>query len=286
MKKYFNDLLKALGSSDYYKQASSESTSNGLIFNLKTSLLVGIFGGIVAIIFVLGTWPTVRSEARNFVDMYYPTDLVMTFSDGTLTTNTTEPIVIASTEGELGDNDRKNVIAIASNEKASVDLNDKYDALIVLASDGLVGEKENETRIIGYENFGDTVLTKESSLGDVDMLARLLLKVTVFSAIPILIIVAMVFVFVHMLWLLLVGAVIFIVFKVRKLPYTYKQSYRIGLRAISPLLVIELVAVPLGFSGRILTSVVILGIVLFATKDWNNVELQKPAEEPTLTTTA
>ena len=271
MKNFFKDIVLTFHSSSFYKKIKDESAGNGIEFLLKISVLLGLLVGLVLVIVFFAFAPMLKSGALGFIEKTYPAGLEVTIKDGKLTTNTNQPVLIkipASTNAKDKES-KENMVAILPNEKAEVSVLKKYDTYIALTSEGLVADKGNgaEIRILSYGKTSQT-FTKDSSI---ELVSSLLGKIKIFFAIaivPIGIFIVFFTIVAHLIWLFLVALIIWIIFKLKKLKISYAQSYKIGMYAIVPLVMLEMLAIPFKFSGKLFTTIVILALVFIVTRDW------------------
>ena len=82
----------------------------------------------------------------------------------------------------------------------------------------------------------------------------------------------------HLIWLFFVALLIWGFLRLKKIDLSYKHSYKIGMYAIVPLIVIEVIATPLHLTGKFFTIAIILGVVLVSTRNWKKEEPQNLIE--------
>ena len=191
-----------------------------------------------------------------------------------MTTNTNEPLFIKMPVDESTNKLDKNMIAILPNENAEGSILSKYNTTLAITSDGIVGEEKDgsEIRIIKYEDWS-FIVTEESILKVINSLLPFLLIFIVIGLVPLVILFIFIVAMLHLVWLFFVALLIWGFLRLKKLNISYKQSYKIGMYAVVPLLSLEIIISPLNLSGRLLTTVIILLIVLIVTHDWQKEEI-------------
>ncbi len=277
MKNFIKSIGFTFYSGDFYKKIKDEKGSNAIEFLLKFSVFLGICFGILCIVLFIAFSPFIKKQISNLIDENYPANLVVTIKDGKMTTGDGQPFFIKSSEqssdtaGQQG-----NVIAILPDETAEVSVLSKYNTSLAVTSDGIVGQQNNgqEIRIIKYTGMSLTV-DKNLALKSVQFLFFFSLLFFAIGIVPFLIIFILIMTGIHLLWLFFVALLIWAFLSLKKIRVSYMDSYRIGMYTIVPLLITEIIAIPVGFSGRSFTTAIILLIVLFVTHKWEKTVIVK-----------
>lgn len=273
MKKFLQHIKESFGSSAYYAQAKNESTGKGIIFVLKLCAFLGIIIGIVAITVVLFIFPKIKAETMEFVDNAYPDELVVTIKDNALTANISEPLFVANPFPQANeDRYQKNIAVLAPQESANPALFETYDVPVVFTNKAVIVGTPEDTRTLPYGKDG--IITKVLFMNTAQFVMNFLGTFIYFMVIPSALVAMLILAIAHMLWLFVVSLLIFLLFKMIGPKLTYKEIYRLGLRALIPLMIIEVVLFPLslGLSGRLLTTVVVFMIIYFSTFEWKKSE--------------
>lgn len=271
MKKFLRHIKESFGSSTFYAHAKNQSTGKGFIFLLKTCTFVGVIIGIVVIVYLAFTVPKMKTEVVQFIDTAYPADLVVTIKDDTLSANITEPLFVGipSSDEEMSEEFPANIVVLAPEQPADATLLETYDTFMVLTSKAIIAGTPDDIRVVPYKDM-DGVITKTMFMQVSRDVVNLIGVISYFAVIPLAILVLLVVAFLHLVWLLVVSIVTFLLFKLRKLPLTYKQAYRLGVHALVPLMILEviMVSLPWEISGKLFTALVVLAIISLASRDW------------------
>jgi len=276
MKTFFKTIWASFYSSDLYKKAKDEGSRFGIKFIIKLSVFIGLVLGVICLIVFLSFSSGLKKLAVNFVDKSYPNDLVVTVTDGNLTANTTLPVFIPSPVTKENVKLPKNIVALVPNEKAEASVLSKYDTMSAITSDGVIylknvtGLKQIEITTYGKTN---QIFTKNFVLENSAKILGIITKFIAIGVIPMLIIIFLMNSFCHMLALFFIALLIYLIMRWRKLDITYKQSYRMGLYALCPLLVLQILAFPFHFAGILFDIIVVLAVILIATHKWGEVEV-------------
>lgn len=83
----------------------------------------------------------------------------------------------------------------------------------------------------------------------------------------------------NMLLLFLITIFTYLMFRLRKIKLSYRKCYRLGLRALVPLLILQTLAFFLGlaFFGIWIPTLIVLIVIFIATSKWS-AEINIPAE--------
>ncbi|HSE56843.1 MAG TPA: DUF1189 family protein [Candidatus Paceibacterota bacterium] len=286
MKQFFHTVKASFGASSLYKQATVESGWKGIKFLVKFSLFLGLILGVVGIILSLIFVPQLTRKLSTFANNSYPDDLVLTFANKTLTTNRAEPVVVPlPPQFREADTKELNLVVVAPTEPADPSVLEKYQAFAVLTSKGLVaGSARDQIRIQPYTS--NAVVTKALFMSRAATILRMIRIAAVVGSIPLAIFFVLMIAGMHLLWLVIVALIIFLQLKIRKLSFSYKQAYKMGIYAIVPLMLIEIIATPLDMAGKLLSALVLVGITWIASRHWvfehtpTEIVVQPPEIEP------
>lgn len=145
MTNLYNQIIGSIYNEKFYKDLKNKNTSFTMFYLLKLSSVIALVATfIIAILFItkenkflntlevnsLGQVPT------KYIREYYPDDLAIQIKDGTLTTNTTEPITFpipfdwfGGINEDMGST--TNIAVITTQDEFSSSLFDKYSAFAV-----------------------------------------------------------------------------------------------------------------------------------------------------------
>ena len=279
------NFIKAIGftfySGDFYKKIKDEDVGNAIIFLLKISLFlsfcIGIIGIIISIIFL----PSVKKGISNFVDTNFPSDLVVTVKDGKMTTNTGQPFFVKDSSSSKSTYSKENIFVILPDEIADASVLLKYSTMAALAKDGFVVEKNQgqEIRIIKYDTMS-FVASRENALKILNKIVPFFLIFFTIGIIPLMMFIFVFVITLHLIWLFFVALLIWGFLRIKKLNISYGQSYKIGMYAIVPLLITEIIVFPFNFSGKLFTIAIMLIVTLVVTRNWEKDKIQDSAIVP------
>lgn len=283
MKNFFKTIITSFYSSELYKKAKDESSKQGVKFIIKLSVFLGLVFGIIGLVVFLTFSATLKKLATNFVDKSYPNELIVTVKDGTLTSNITEPIFIPLPTGEEKVKAPKNLTALVPNEKAEVSVLDKYDTVSAITSNGVVflenGVNSGQVKTYTYQKTNQ-VFTKNFVLEKSAQILKIIATVAAVGIIPMLVLVFLMISFGNLLALFLIALLIYLVMKLRKIAISYKESYRMGIYTLGPLLILQILTCSFHFIGILFSSVVVLVIILIATRKWGKEEKPEGTKTP------
>lgn len=271
MKQFFDTIKQTFYSKELYQRAQVESGWKGVKFLSKVVLLIGIVMGAIAVVLLVAFTPMLKGKVIEFAQSTYPEGLVVTFADGIMTTNSEVPVIIPLPPAWANEDERRaqdtptNLLVLAPNDDASLENLQAYDTLAIAGKRALMAGVGGDFRTYVYSR-DPQMITKESFLSTVDTVLRVGTTAAYLMIIPMMIVVGITFAIWHLLWLLVVALVLWLVYKVRHQDRTYKQVYKMGIYALVPVLLIDIVTIPLGISGKVVTAAIVIIIVLMATR--------------------
>lgn len=274
MKQFFRTIKQTFTSKELYLNTAHQSGWKGIRFLLKLALFLGLVFGVIALIVLLAVAPFLKSKVSGIASTTYPDGLVVTIANGTLTTNTLEPVVVPLSASWKDKNDPKNIFVIAPGETADASVLARYDAVAVATSRAIIAGTDHQIRVYPYGDSTQTI-TKESFTQNVTDMLAIGATVLAVSAIPLIIVMTMIQVVSKLVLLVLITCILWIIFKIRKEPRTFRSLYRMGIYALVPAVLIDIIAIPLGLSGAALTTAIVLVIILSVTRD-----IAAPSVEP------
>lgn len=267
MKPFFHTIKQTFSSKELYVQAQHESGWKGVTLLAKAVLFVGVVLGGLGLILLIAFTPLIKGKVLDFAQRTYPEGLVVTFADGIMTTNSEAPVIIplphswVNAEKRTTKDAPTNLLVFAPEDDASLESLEMYDSVAVAGKKALIAGTDGEFRTYVYPKDTETV-TKESFVQMVEKLLRVGGTMLYIMSIPMALLVFLGFAIGHLIWLLVIALVLWIIFKARKHDLTYKQVYKMGIYALVPVLLIDIVAVPLDIFGKVLTAAIVMVIVL------------------------
>lgn len=263
----FKEIQDSIYNVSYYEKVVTEKLSSSFVYFISLSLMVALFVSAVVSFRLL---PIVRTGLDNFgpeLVSRFPENLVVTIKAGQISTNTEEPAVIplalgSSTPG-LPQNflviDSKNPFDEARFREANTLLYATKDTIYVANEKGGIEDSES------LKDMPDAVINRAQVVSWVGEATPFL------SWVPFLIVGGLFFVSLWVSAMLALGLVIGALFimaigRLRGRKFSYKQSYQIGLHAMTLGILVNLVFVALpifpalSFSQIILAPLTLLAI--------------------------
>lgn len=271
MKKLITTIGHAFHSSTLYKKVKDESTGTAIGFLFKSAVLLGCTLGVVSLIAFLCAAPSFKKDMASFVASSYPDGLVITIDQGVLHTNTQNTVYVGMPHSWQGNGAPMYLAVLTPQEPAELTTLTKYNSALVLGSNGIIALNTNthEARVYPYGKDHQEY-TKQSIIDTTHSVLKSSFIACLVILIPLIVVMTLIVAGIHMIWIFLVSLLVLLMWKVRKLSFTYKQSYRMAVYALVPLLILEVVAIPLGFAGKIFSTLVVLAIIAYASQDWEN----------------
>lgn len=250
MKNFFNDFQLSLYSPKFYA-------------HIKTKSLLGCLGYFFMLVLVLTLIQTaflsnyifvkIPSSAQSFISQainYYPQELEININNGTAQTNVKEPYFIPLSLDDAQKDSLNNLVVIDTKTAFSTTQFEQYKTIVWLNKDSVYYKTDkNEVKIMPLSKMQNTKIDKSSvqSLVDkilpwVNFLGPLLFVLVFFG-----------FYLAYsgvLVYLLLLALIIFLISKALKWGFSYKQSYKVSLYAITlPLLVDVLINITSPYTG-------------------------------------
>jgi hypothetical protein len=274
MKNFIKTIGFTFYSGYFYNKIKDEKTIGGIEFLFKVSLFITVCLAILGLVLILIFSPLLKSKINEFVATSYPDDLVVNIKDGKMTANIDEPFFIKTPGATENSEVKKNLLVLLPNEKKDASLLSKYDTSLAITSDGIVGEK-NEGKEISIINYDDMTFTldKVKAQKYLNILYYFFTIFFVIGVVPMGMLVLVTMIGFHLTWLFFVALLIWAFLSLKKLNISYKQSYRIGMYSIVPLVFLELIAIPFNLSGSLFTIAIMLTVTLIVTHDWKKEEI-------------
>lgn len=257
-----NDLRSSFYCTRFYNGLSEHSFEKGMGFVVFWSFVASLVGSAIV---AMGIVPLVFTfSGEEYVEEYYPSELVITIEDGIATTNVEEPYYVGM--DDVDENEGKR-FGIYLDTKRDLTISDaqSYDAFGVLTKDTLVmSDGDGETRMVTLADIGNFTLDKDVALHYVEVAmkwARILIVPAVLL-VAIFITIASVLSY---LFLDLFGAlIVMMVGKLYKRTFSYKTAYTIALFATGPVIIADIALMLFGIMTlpMSVTLVVFLAVIL------------------------
>lgn len=265
--KYYNDIVQT-------KFSFSMKYFSVLAF---ISSLIAFSGLIEPIVNDLGK--SLKSVEKTIVSSF-PEDLVVTVKDGEVSINQPEPYVFKTPDEDFkaslaeGEKVPRNFLVFDS-EGTLGDL-EKYDTIFLVNKTNILARSSNKIEVYPLSEFPDGTFDAEDIKGLIEEVRPII------NALPYIILAfaflgTLVYYFgFRMIFLLVVGLVLFAVGNLRGLRMKYSKYYQVAIHALTLPLLIEVVAgvfeYPINIPFWFLTLTVLIGVVGLFNVDKNAVD--------------
>ncbi len=262
LKNIFQDIRSSFYNPDFYQSLRKRTVGRGVRF-LFFVLVVYIIFLIMPVVFFI---PDLVAFSRgDYFEKIYPDELVITVTNGEVSSNVPEPYIIPNTTPRPEEDEEyyTNLFVIDTSSALSLDAIQAYDAYIVLTKKELVARtKENKLEAHSLEFIKEFTLDENTFLEFKDIVFQwgyaLLLPATI-----LVLFFMSGFSLAYHLFLLLIGAGIpLLLSRLEKSPLTYREAYLVSLYAVVPVILIDIPFRLIGF-GSLPSSASILFFILF-----------------------
>ncbi len=230
---FFNKVKNSIYSPQFYSEVPKKSFSSALVYFLLLAFLVTVIRSIVPI----WDFATVgQKEINKFVSSAvdkYPSGLMVKIKDGKVTTNEKEPYIIPMPDGNQGEG-MQNLIVIDTKTPFSTTQFNKYQTLAWVTRDSVFVKDNDQVqfRTIDLSKTKDFTLNKAFINSIVVKVSPWLKLIT-----PVAIVAIIVFMFLSnifmLVYLFFVAVLIWLLLKLIKTPYSYWESYKVGMYALT-----------------------------------------------------
>ena len=270
--KIFKDIKNSVYSPQFYSHKKTESGSKAFWYFIKLSLIISLCGTLLmSIVLIPALMFGLSQENITKIASYYPQDLEVVIKQGIASTNVAEPYAIAIPSTFVPKNTPgtthipKNIIVI--NTKATFDMTsfEAADAFAFLTKDSLIvrDDQKGKVTIQSLKEMPDVQLNKAKITGWISMVPTLL-KVIIPSLVVMIYVGLFLLIVISKLFLISIAAILlFVAGKITKSQVTYSQWFKLGLYAVTPLIVIEIIALGFGIDLAWYVSMLVLLATVF-----------------------
>lgn len=236
--RFLHDVKNSLYNPAFY--AGLRERSLGASFKYFFAL-VAILAFVLA--FVLGSQLSPLFSAASLKQLvgYYPAELALTLKGGVISTNVAEPYIIKDPVGFWKESGHANFVVIDTKSEFSRELFQKYDTSVLIGKDFVVnGKSRSQFEFTDVSRMPDFTLNQERLLHWADVIGNrhLLLSLCLFA---ILYLSFFGFFTFKLLWLLVLALLVLLIAKIKKVPLSYKESFKVTLHAATvPLILIAI----------------------------------------------
>ncbi len=273
MKQFFQSIKDSIYNPSYYAELRTRPLSYSIKYFYKLAVLLALVG---VILFSFTAFPNLQSffsDAGGKIIDYYPADLEIKVEKGEVSINQPEPYELPLPEEMKGEIERempgvKNLVVIDTATPFSLEQFDRYATLVWLTKTHLAArDGKGQVRLNALQSLGGLTIDKTFVGNTLQKFAP------VIKSIPFLILVlvflgTLIAISGKLLYLLIAGAIVFLYFKSRKDPISYRTAYQIALHAITfPILFIFVIHLVFPqFQIPLLTTILLLLVVYMNTR--------------------
>lgn len=232
---FFNKVKSSIYSPEFYKSVRKKTTGEAFKYFLGLAAILALIQAVISIPIAV----SIQKELPNIsskVVSYYPAELEVKIKDGRASTNVKEPYFIKMPEGE----GYANLLVIDTKTSYSAEQFTKYSAAAWLTKDTLFVKEENGLRAFELTKIQELTINKT-------LVSEIVNKISPFFKLIIPVISIFIFLGLILLYifrliqLLFIAIGIYLVGRAMNLNFGYKESYKIGLFAITLPLILDLV---------------------------------------------
>ena len=274
--------LQQIGGSVYspsfYNEARGKSFGYSFKYYLKLSFLVTV---VTTVVLTAVIYPKAKFFINNFADglgSKFPSDLVVTFKGGKVSTTAPEPYFIRMADivspEDLGQGDPENLLVIDTQTPFSLEQFKEYNSLVWLTGDSAVMlDKNGSIRIQSLAQVPDVTIDKALATKYL-AIAQTYLRLAPLFLIPVGIFIFTLFTQLgRLIYLLLAALILWLLSMAFKRNLTYGKTYQLALHVVTlPVLVFKLLWLPIGTQLPIFVFSLALTLMFFL-----NVREQAPA---------
>lgn len=265
MKNFPTTILDSIYSPSFYSTASKKSFGSAIGYFLLFILLLTLFRVISLSPMLFVDLPKGLNSIIDKGVSSFPSELTVEIKNGQVTTNVKEPYFIPISPGRTSSPDGiVNFIVIDTKTPFSIATFEKYQAAAWLTKDALFTKSNRTAELKTYSlakipNYVINKLTISSLVNTYSPWIKFIGPIAIIGALFGL---YLVYLF-RLLYLLIISVVIWILSKIFTWGFSYGQSYKVGLYALTAGLIIEFAASFLHWNGfPFMVSIITLGVII------------------------
>ncbi len=278
IKHFLSDVKNSFYNPAFYSELKNRTLGNGV----KNILFLNfILGAVFAIGIVAFAVPAYKDfQEKKYVETYYPQELTVYIKDGQASTTVSEPYFIKASAYHKTNNPQiQNYLVINTQKDVSLDTIASYQSYVVLTKDAvIVQESQTESSTYSLNSVKDLVISKaQVTMWENEIISRLKK-----FAVPIALLFLGMFtltataywLFIMLLW----AWVPLLVARLQKKKLTYKESYKTGLYAVVPVILLSVVFMVFGISIGGITSLLLYSLILVLNIEKEATEVSDPTD--------
>ncbi|MEK7585912.1 MAG: DUF1189 family protein [Patescibacteria group bacterium] len=254
----------------YYQDVVSNKSFGSSVKYLAKLALISSLAISIFFAFQIPKVSKIAKEAISTSVVSYPEDLVVTMKNGNASINKPEPYIVKIPQSwqNIGDNDSSNLdnlIVINTKDDFNLETFRGYSTMVLLTKTEFISLKDSsgEIRIIPVSKFGNIEITKSWLIEKQAWIFKIMPKVAVLIIIFMYIAIS-IGIFLGTLFMLLFYALaIWLMSNLRKLNFSYKKSYQVGLHAVTLVVIVGIISTILSIPDNFFIRLLVLLCVVF-----------------------
>lgn len=266
---FLNKIKLSIYSPEFYKEIRNKTGGEAFKYFLGIALILALIQSVIAVPIAFEIQKELPVLSAKLVS-YYPSQLEVRIKDGKASTNVKEPYLIKMPEKDTG---YQNLLVIDTKTSYSAEQFNKYNAAAWLTKDTLFLKEESGLRAFELTKVSDLTINKTVVSSVVDKISPFFKLI--FPVLFILVFFALILFYIfRLIQLLFIAVGIYLVGRAMNLNFSYKESYKIGLFAITLPLILDLIlSFSKGFIGFpsipfffTITTLVVVGVNYYQAK--------------------
>ncbi|MDI6734083.1 MAG: DUF1189 family protein [Patescibacteria group bacterium] len=274
-----NNIKQSIFSPKFYQGLTQKPFSFSIKYFYSLVLILAFILTIIISINLVPGLSLLFNNLSTAAVKSFPDNLIITIKAGKASTNVLEPFFVKMPNDFKAENQKnkevsspENFLVIDTKTSFSIDRFKEYKTLFWLTGDSIVGYDDGGIRIMSLEQIPDVVVDKPIFVSFVDKIKPIMKIIPPLAVLGIFafLIAGFSFKLVH---LLILALIILLIAKIKGVVSSYKNSYRIGIHAMTLGLVYYALTLILPISVLFLFSFLVLIVV------WLNLLPQKKLDE-------
>ncbi|EKD86112.1 MAG: protein of unknown function DUF1189 [uncultured bacterium] len=233
---FLNKIKSSIYSPEFYKSVRKKTTGEAFKYFLGLAAILALIQSVISIPVAVSIQKELPNLSTKLVS-YYPAELEVRIKDGKASTNVEEPYFIKMPEG--GD-EYDNLLVIDTKTAYTAEQFSKYSAAAWLTRDTLFVKEQNGLRAFELTKIQDLTINKTFVSGIVNKISPFFKLIIPVISIFIFLGLILLYIF-RLIQLLFIAIGIYLVGRAMNLNFGYKESYKIGLFAITLPLILDLI---------------------------------------------
>ena len=261
MKKFFKEIGNSVYNPQFYGNLAGMPKSFSWSYFFKLCFTVSVIFSIIGTLMILpGILAISNGKLFTKIIQEFPAELTVTINKGVVSTNVVEPYAVQISDEIKTLSGHKNTDKSVSNANNFVVIDtasdptisefEKYETVVLITKNRIFvkDESKGKVSIQSLEKFPDASVNRETITSVWNKISPFLWILTPLFMAGIFLAGVFGFMGYHLSSLLIIALIIFIIIRLSKRRGSYFEMYRVGLHAITPSVVGNLILWPFGVS--------------------------------------